>query len=129
MEATVHHKPVNTIQKFRDFLNLIDDYQRPCRLVYERLPEGIRVALERLPHRINQKIVIDCIREPLLQECRFTYLACSKKEHPFIQLILYIEDSFVHGSLEFKVIKSDFPMKFGNPGTNLIKFILVPKSL
>ena len=25
--------------------------------------------------------------------------------------------------------KSDFPMKFGNPGTNLIKFILVPKSL
>ena len=30
---------------------------------------------------------------------------------------------------EFKVIKSDFPMKFGNLGTNLIKFILVPKSL
>ena len=37
-----------------------------------------------------------------------------------------IEDSFVHGTLEFKVIKSDFPMKFGNPGTNLIKFILEP---
>ena len=46
-----------------------------------------------------------------------------------IDIPVYIEDSFVHGSLEFKVIKSDFPMKFGNPGTNLIKFILEPSSM
>lgn len=90
MQSTVHHKPVDSVQKFRYFLNLIDYYQRPGRLVYERLPEGIRVAFECLPHCINQKIVVDCIREPLLQKSRFTYLACSKKEHPFIQLILYV---------------------------------------
>ena len=33
------------------------------------------------------------------------------------------EKSLVHGLLEFMEAKSDFPMKFGSPGTSLVKFI------
>ena len=87
------------------------------------MPEGVGIALERLTDRINQKVIINRIRETLLQEGGFTYLACPKEEHSFIQLGLYIEDSLVHVSLEFKEVKSDFPMKIGNTGANLIKFI------
>ena len=31
--------------------------------------------------------------------------------------------TLIHGSLESKEIKSDFPMKFGSAGTTLVKFI------
>ena len=60
--------PMYRIQQLRHFLYLIYNYQRAGRFGQQGLPEGVRVALESLADRINQQIVVDCIRKTFLQE-------------------------------------------------------------
>ena len=54
------------------------------------------------------------------------------RNHTILDSLVYLEicnlfpsqrdDSLVHSILEFMETKFDFPMKFGNMGTDLIKF-------
>ena len=54
------------------------------------------------------------------------------RNHTILDSLVYLEicnllpsqrdDSLVHSILEFMETKFDFPMKFGNLGTDLIKF-------
>lgn len=48
--------------------------------------------------------------------------------HEYATLIRATEGTDID-PLEFMEVKSDFPMKFGSPGTNLVKFIYVLKPL
>ena len=60
------------------------------------------------------------------------------RNHTILDSLVYLEicnlfpsqrdDSLVHSILEFMETKFDFPMKFGNLGTDLIKFSWTPKS-
>ena len=48
MKPPVYHQPMYGIQQFRYFLDFIYNNQSSGRFGKQRLPEGVRVALERL---------------------------------------------------------------------------------
>ena len=67
-----------------------------------------------------------------LQSVRSIIYHIMARNHTILDSLVYLEicnllpsqrdDSLVHSLLEFMETKFDFPMKFGNLGTDLIKF-------
>ena len=81
------------IQQFRHLLDFVHDHQSAGRLGEQSFPERVRISFERPADRIDQEVIVNGIRETLLQKRGFSYLSRSEKEHSLVQLVLNVEDA------------------------------------